>query len=207
MTHSPLVESLESRDDGHEERTRNIPVKTSAAALNILLKGDVVLAVLDHICGVVSLDDIVDVHQRRKLAQIRYNAVIVDEIVLELIVNQTVFVVDANLGFTLGSVEESDRQKLRDDGDVARLLVVAEIACALAVCIDSCAYYVSVREHRSVRKERRLLLFCIIKAAGGTEASVADFLHTSHAQCHTSIHSILLKLHNPYTFISFQLEL
>ena len=197
MTDASLVESLESGNDGHKERTRNVPVKTSAAALDVFLKGNVVLAVLDHVGGVVFLKNIVDVHQRRKLAQIGNYAVVVDKVVLELIVNQTVFVVDANLGLTLGSAEKSDGEKLRDDRDVARLLVVAEITGALTVGVDSCAYYVSVREHRSVRKERCLLFFRIIKAALGTEASVADFLHTSHAQCHTSIHSILLKLHNP----------
>ncbi len=88
------------------------------------------------------------------------------------------------------------------DRHIARLLVVAEVARALAVRVNSRADNISVRKYRAVRQKRRLLFFCVIKSAGRTKSSVADFLHASHTQSHSSFHSRSVILHFSYILFS-----
>ena len=71
MADASLVKRLQRGNDRHEQRTRDIPFQTAAAAGDILLKGNQILVILDHINGVVLLKDVMNVKQRGKLAQLR----------------------------------------------------------------------------------------------------------------------------------------
>ena len=150
VSHAALMQSLESRDHGHEQRTGYIPFDTAVAALNILNEGNQILVFLDNVNGVVFFNYIMNVHQRRKLFELGHYAVVVGKFILELAENQTVLVVYADFGLTFVAAEKSHWQKFAHDQDIACLLVKAEVTRAFAVGVDSRADYVSVSQHCAI---------------------------------------------------------
>ena len=165
MTDTELMDILDQGDDRHKQRAGGVPFQMTAFVIDIFGERDPVVALLDHIRGIVLGEHIENIDHRRFIGKGIQRFIIMNKVVHRLSVALSVLRRHIELGLVFAALKQTHRQELTNGDDIAVSLVITEVMSALAIGIQISGDNIFIIQYGTVRQKRSALLLGIIKTA------------------------------------------